>query len=194
MINETKHCLKNVTNFEGRDARQTFWFYVLFLVLLQFAISMLAAIPTMASAIGSSFEAAQAGMDPERMEARIMAEMAGSLGTMMWVGIASSVAITLLFVAAFVRRLHDAGYTGWLVLVPVVIQVLAMYAQVDQTAQLQEIFASGTSPEQMQAMQLEATSNPLNYISWLGYLFVIVFGVFKSQPGPNRYGEPAKPL
>lgn len=194
MINETKHCLKNVTNFEGRDARQTFWFYVLFLVLLQFAISMLAAIPTMASAIGSSFEAAQAGMDPERMEARIMAEMAGSLGTMMWVGIASSVAITLLFVAAFVRRLHDAGYTGWLVLVPVVIQALAMYAQVDQTAQLQEIFASGASPEQMQAMQLEATSNPLNYISWLGYLFVIVFGVFKSQPGPNRYGEPAKPL
>ena len=194
MINETKHCLKNVTNLEGRDARQTFWFYVLFLVLLQFAISMLAAIPTMASAIGSSFEAAQAGMDPERMEARIMAEMAGSLGTMMWVGIASSVAITLLFVAAFVRRLHDAGYTGWLVLVPVVIQALAMYAQVDQTAQLQEIFASGASPEQMQAMQLEATSNPLNYISWLGYLFVIVFGVFKSQPGPNRYGEEPKPL
>lgn len=194
MINETKHCLKNVTNFEGRDARQTFWFYVLFLVLVQFAIGIIAAIPSMASAVGSSFEAAQSGMDPDRMEARIMAEMAGSLGTMMWIGVATSATITLLFVAAFVRRLHDAGYTGWLALVPVVIQVIAIYGQIDQTAQLQEIFTSGASPEQMQAMQIEASSNPLNYISWLGYLFVVVFGVFKSQPGPNRYGEPPKPL
>ncbi len=194
MINETKHCLKNVTNFEGRDARQTFWFYVLFLVLLQFAISLLSAIPSMASAVGSTFEAAQSGMDPDRMEARIMAEMAGSLETMMWIGVATSAIITLLFVAAFVRRLHDAGYTGWLALVPVAIQVVAMYISFDQTAALMDVFTSGASPERMQQMQYEVTSNGLNYISWLGYLFVIIFGVFKSQPGPNRFGEPPKPL
>ncbi|MEL1250288.1 DUF805 domain-containing protein [Aurantiacibacter gilvus] len=194
MINETKYCLKNVTNFEGRDARQTFWFYVLFLVLLQFAIGLLSAIPSMASAFGSSLEAAQSGMDMERVQARMMAEMANSLGTMMWIGVATSAIITLLFVAAFVRRLHDAGYSGWLALVPVVIQVMAIYGQIDQADQLQQIFTSGASPQQMQAMQMEVSSNPVNYISWLGYLFVIVFGVFKSQPGPNRYGEPPQPL
>lgn len=194
MITETKHCLTNLGNFQGRDARQTFWFYVLFLVLVNFAIGIVSAIPTMASAIGSSFEAAQSGMDEDRLQARIMAEMADSLDTMMWIGVATTTVMTVLFAAAFVRRLHDSGKPGWLALVPVVIQAVAIFTSIDQAGALKEIYTSGASLEQMEQMQFDLTSNPLNYLSYLGYLFVIVFGVMKSTPGPNRYGEQPQPL
>ena len=34
MLGAIKYNLANLTNFSGRDARQTFWYYVLFLVII----------------------------------------------------------------------------------------------------------------------------------------------------------------
>lgn len=189
MIRETKHGLANVGNFNGRDARQTFWFYVLFLVLVQFAVGLLIAIPAMVSAVGTTMDAAQAGADPEAVQAQMMAEMGAQMGSMMWLSIGLSVLMTVLFVAAFVRRLHDGGFTGWIAVIPVAIQAFAVYYSIEQTAQMQEIFTSGVDLVEMQRMQAEITSNPLNYLSYLGYLVVIGFGIIKSQDGPNQYGE-----
>lgn len=194
MIAETKHCLKNVTNFQGRDARQTFWFYVLFLVLLNFAIGIISAIPTMVSAVGSSIDAAQSGASQQEMEAAILAETASSLGSLMWISVTTKAATAALFVSAFARRLHDGGFTGWIAAVPVLLQAAAIYISFGQTAQLQEIFTSGVDMAEMQRMQAEITSDPLNYLTWIGYLVVIGFGVIKSQQGPNRFAEPPQPL
>jgi uncharacterized membrane protein YhaH (DUF805 family) len=49
---------------------------------------------------------------------------------------------------------------------------------------------SASSAAELQAMQGDIASNPLNYIGWLGYLIVIGFGLLKSQSGANKYGPP----
>ena len=46
MLPAVKYSIANVTNFAGRDARQTFWYYVLFLFLVQIEISVVAVEPS----------------------------------------------------------------------------------------------------------------------------------------------------
>lgn len=57
MLGAVKYNLANLANFKGRDARQTFWYYVLFLVIVQFAVSMVFTIPMYVSMFTGVFEA-----------------------------------------------------------------------------------------------------------------------------------------
>ena len=45
MLKAIKHGLGNLLNFGGRDARQAFWYYVLFVYLVMTAISMIVIVP-----------------------------------------------------------------------------------------------------------------------------------------------------
>lgn len=189
MIQETKHCLSHLTDFQGRDPRQTFWFYVLALVLLQILIGIVASIPMIVSMFNSIFDAAQSGADPADMEVQMMTEVSGWLGPMAWVSAAGSVLTVLLFVAAFVRRLHDAGFSGYWAAIPIVTQAAAVAFSISQIGEMQRIFATVSDPVEMQQLQNDLATDPMHSIAYIGYLAVIVFGVLKSQQGPNRYGE-----
>ena len=57
MLNAIKYNLSNLTNFEGRDARQTFWYYVLIIVVVQYAIQIFASIPMYVSMFSNMFAA-----------------------------------------------------------------------------------------------------------------------------------------
>jgi uncharacterized membrane protein YhaH (DUF805 family) len=63
MLGAIKYNLANLFNVSGRDARQTFWYYVLAIVVLHIAASMAISIPMMATAMASAFEAANAAAD-----------------------------------------------------------------------------------------------------------------------------------
>lgn len=190
MIESVKYNLSNLTNFEGRDARQTFWFYVLFLIILQFVASLIVSIPMMVGMFQGAFEAARSGADPQQLNAAMFEQLEGSLKTQIWISVILGVLSVLLFVAAFVRRLHDSGKPGWLALLAIGPYLAALAINVSS---FDKIMAStreamtATDPNQAMAMQSELYAYSI--LPWIGYLVVIAFGVMKSDEGANKYGE-----
>ena len=116
MLGAIKYNLANLANPAGRDARQTFWYYMLFLVITQVVVSTIAAMPMYIAMFGGAIDAAQSGANEQEMNALMFANMRGHLHTQMWVGAVMGLIMAALFSAAFVRRLHDSGKPGWLLL------------------------------------------------------------------------------
>ena len=186
--------LRNIGNFSGRDARQTFWYFVLFVYIVGFAISMLASMPMMGQMFSGMFaQIKSAPQDPATTQAAMTASMTQAMvhwmPTMMWVGAGVIVFKVVLLGASFVRRLHDSGLPGWIAAIPVVLEA-AVLAQMP--GQLAKIVAM------MQQMQADPASNPMvgaqtniggAVLGWLAILIVIVCAVRKSSDGANRYGE-----
>ena len=44
--------------------------------------------------------------------------------------------------------------------------------------------------QEAQELQAEMMAEPLNWVSWISVVVVVVFGVMKTQEGTNQYGEP----
>lgn len=189
MLDLIKYNLSNITNFSGRDARPTFWWYVLFLVVLQFIIGMVATLPLIISTMGSAFEAAQTGVGTTQMEAQMMIEMADSIGTSMWISVITTVATALLLLASFVRRLHDAGFSGAIAAIPMITQAASVWASIDSIDAVKELLRGASSAVELQQLQDGITLSWVNYVGWIGLLIVIGFGIMKSQEGPNMHGE-----
>lgn len=189
MLEAIKYNLSNLTNFHGRDARATFWWYVLFLVVAQFVVGMIASLPLVISTMGSAYDAAQSGVDAAQMEAQMMAGMADSIGTSMWISAFTAIATALLLLASFVRRLHDAGFSGYLAAIPMITQATSFWASIDSIDAVKELMRSAGSAVELQQMQSEITLSWVNYVGWAGFLVVIGFGIIKSQDGANQYGE-----
>lgn len=107
-----KHGFSNLTNFKGRDTRSEFWWYSLFLTLLSIPVTIIIMIigaAALAPVIGS--------IDPDTGE--IGNEAAGgfvaAMGVIYGLTFLFGIAVFFLLLAAWVRRLHDAGYSGhWL--------------------------------------------------------------------------------
>lgn len=191
MIEAIKYNLANLTNFEGRESRPTFWWYVLFLIVVQYVISFIATVPMVFGAMGSAFDAVQSGASEQTMQADMFSAMADSMRTVMWVGVVLGVIAALMIVAAFVRRLHDSGRSGYWAIIPMVTQAIAMIASVRMMGQIEEIFTTAISsdPAQLQQMQADLMLQSGGWVGYIGYLVVIVFGVWSSDPGPNKYGD-----
>ena len=116
--------------------------------------------------------------------------MAPHMVTMMWVSGGIKLLMTALVAAAFVRRLHDSNSSGWWAALAVGAQVvtvaiaLSMVGNIEGT--MAAIASSGdTSPAVLQQVEISR----LSLLGWIAPLIMLVFGVMKSSPGPNRYGE-----
>ena len=189
MINSVRYNLSSLTDFSGRDARQTFWFYILFVFVVQYAIGIAVALPMIVSIFTTTFDAVSSGADPDTLSAEMLEGMTGYLELQMWVSAIVSLVAVLLVVAAFVRRLHDAGFSGWIAAIPVATQIFSVGYSIVMFDEIMAIAAESmnpANPANPAAMQIEA--HPLSLVGWVGYLVVIGFGVLKSQHGPNRYG------
>jgi uncharacterized membrane protein YhaH (DUF805 family) len=131
MFEAIKHGLGNLLNFNGRDARQAFWYYVLFVYLITLAISAIVAVPMVLQGVMSGIQqgmaAGQSG-DPVAAQATtetaINRTMTDTMVSMMWVGSATNLLMLLALAASFVRRLHDSDLTGWWALIPGAIMAL----------------------------------------------------------------------
>lgn len=190
MLGAIKYNLANLTNFSGRDARQTFWYYVLALVVLQFVVGIAVAIPMYVAIFNSVFDAIANGADPDMATASMMADMSEHLSFQVLASAAVSIFTTLLFVAAFVRRLHDAGFSGWIALIPVATQMFSViysYMMLDQVMEAMVMAADPANQANAYAAQLEVA--PWSVVGYIGYIVVIIFGSLKSQNGPNQYGD-----
>jgi uncharacterized membrane protein YhaH (DUF805 family) len=190
MIAETKYCLANLTNFQGRDSRPTFWWYVLAIVLVQIVLGIVIAVPMMGGMVTSMIDAAQQGTDPQTAQAMAMGRMLSSMQDWVAYGAGLSVISIALFAAAFVRRLHDSGKPGWIVWIPiattVISQGLGLLYMGDAMAAMQAAMSSG-DVDAMTGVQRDMQL--YSSVGYLGYLVVILFGVMDSTPGPNKYGD-----
>ena len=114
--------------------------------------------------------------DPRAM-AEMMRNMAGSLETQAWIGVAISLIGLFLLTASFVRRLRDAGLPVLIAIIPVIATLIAAYASVAGVEQMQQLMMSGD----VQAMDEAATKPDLGLVAYVGYLVVIVCGVLPSR-------------
>ncbi len=175
-----KHCLANLTNFQGRDSRSTFWWWVLVVVILNFGISMISGLVFTVSSMSGAMQSMGSGADPEQMQVEIMQAMAGSLGIQTWIGVAISILGLLLIIAAFVRRLNDANLPSLIAIIPIVTTLAGAYFSVNFVDELSEVMASGN----LEAVEeLSTTSGLWGSLSWLGYLVVIVCGLIPGKEG-----------
>ena len=191
MLGSIKYNLRNLTNFNGRDARQTFWYFVLFIAILRWIAGSIIAVPMMVKMFGTMFSSIKQGARPETMEAmqgQINGQMVAMMQDMVGVSIAIGVVSGLLLLAALVRRLHDSELSGWWAAAPAVLYVAALGmipAQIHQAAEILQ--TAGTKPLNPAAMIQQQGGIAL--VAWIPLIMVILIGVRKSTPGPNRFGE-----
>lgn len=183
--------LRNLTNFSGRDARQTFWYYVLAIVILRFVASMAISIPMMAGMFSGVMTSAQNGVSPDAMSAQMVGSIGGYLPMMMWTGLVAGVLSSVLLVASFVRRLHDSGLSGWWALMPLAIYAAVLARMPGQIARAVEVMnslaaAPGARPDPTAMMRDQGVWPLLAYVP---LLMIIYGGVRSSSSGPNRFGD-----
>ncbi|MAS84463.1 MAG: DUF805 domain-containing protein [Erythrobacteraceae bacterium] len=173
-----KHGFANLTNFSGRDSRSLFWWWVLLIVVVTFALSFISGIVFMAGSMGGAFQAGAAGVDQQQIQAEMMRNMAGSLETQAWIGVAISVLGLFLLIASFVRRLRDAGLPVLIAIIPVITTTIAAYASVSAVDEIRELMMSDNA----QALNEAATSGSgLGLVAYIGYLVVIICGLIPTR-------------
>ncbi|WP_395333255.1 DUF805 domain-containing protein [Novosphingobium sp. BL-8H] len=188
MLGSIKYNLSNLLNFKGRDARQTFWFYVLFLFIIQYAAGMLISMPMMGGMMRGAFSAAQQGASETELQARMMAQMAGYMRTSMTLSAVVSVIAGLLLLAAFMRRLHDSNRPGWIALIALALSFASkalIWSKMDEIIGAMSRM-SEADPAGILGFQSKFVGASL--MGWAALLIVIVFGVWPSTPSANRYG------
>jgi uncharacterized membrane protein YhaH (DUF805 family) len=197
MLDAIKHGLAGLINFNGRDARQAFWYYVLFIYVLTMAISMVVVLPMtiqiVISGMKRGIESAR-GQDPVLAQAAVEAAMRSSMSeifpVMMWVGLASAVIMLVGLSAAVVRRLHDSDLSGYWALIPAACQAVSIVSMPSQMAKVQEAmqmvdFAKPTARFEM----MQGSMTGASLLGWVAIAAVIAMGVRKSTLGPNRFGD-----
>lgn len=191
MWGAVKHALANLTNPNGRDARQTFWYWVLAVFVVRYAVGMIVSFPMTVKIMNMTMQTVASGKpdDVAVMQSRMMAMMAEDISRMVWIGVAISLVSMLLLVCSMVRRLHDSNLSGWLVLVPgglYAIAVAQQPRQIEATVNLLKSMKPGAPPDISQMMQAQSG---LGLLAWVAIALVIWIGVRDSDEGPNRYGD-----
>jgi len=184
-----RYHFKHLLVFYGRDARQTFWYWFLFLFIVNMAASLVMTLPMTLDAMVAGYDAAKGG-DEVAAQAAMMSQMATMMKRIIVFSIAMGVVNLMLMAAPLVRRMHDSGNTGLWAIVAGAIYLLSLgrtWSQADRAVALMRRMAAAHDPQTMIGMQSQ-----LAWESLLGYvplIIVIGFGLLKSTPGPNRYGE-----
>lgn len=187
MLDSIKHCLRNLFNFTGRDARQTFWYYVLFVYIVTTVVSMLAMIPALVDMFANIMNVAAAGGSPELAQQTIASSMTGLFGSVGWMSMVVGGSFIALLAASLVRRLHDSDMSGWWALAPAGLQAYGIVQMPAQMAAMAAVMADPAAMNDPTAMY--RAQGTAGLIGWAAIGLVIWFGVRKSSPGPNQYGD-----
>lgn len=192
MFESIRHNLSNLTNFSGRDSRSTFWFYVLFLVVIQMVITYGLSIVAGGAMMVDVFQSARGGADEAAIHHQVIAKMAGLIRMTMWTSALLSFLMTLLLAASFTRRLHDSGKSGWIAAFVVVLQLVSIVLTIGTIGEIVSYIGS-LKFDDPAAMQAAVQAHQGKYaaqgpLGWVPLLIVIVFGVWPSTDGDNRFG------
>lgn len=189
MLEAIKYNLAHLTDFTGREGRKSFWLWLLAVALINVVVTVgLSAVLT-ADALSAAMAAAK-GNDPAAIEAAVMRQMLPNMPMIVWSSIALSALNAVLLGAAFVRRLHDGGFTGWLVLLPLAFLVAAAVFSLQQLVHIEDLVRAAMDAQTSGDLSaLEQGAGWQGLIGWVPLLIVAGFGALKSQPQANRWGE-----
>lgn len=191
MLDAVKYGLANLFNLQGRDARQTFWYFVLLVFIVRTVLGIVVAVPMVIHMFGSIVELAKtgAGADPAYMQSRVMASLVDDLPRIMWISIVIGILSGVAVLPSLVRRLHDSDLSGWWAALPGVLYLAGMLnapAAMQRSIKTMLTMDPAHPPSQLQMMQNQGL---LGLIGYVALALVIYAGVRKSTPGPNRYGD-----
>ncbi|GAA4643790.1 hypothetical protein GCM10023115_17500 [Pontixanthobacter gangjinensis] len=197
MFRSIGYNLKHLLDFKGRDGRTVFWFYFLFVVLLNVIILIATVAPAFLSIIGEiAATGAQTG-NSAALEAAALEKMIG-IGlptTLVKTSLAIAAMNIILLSASFVRRAHDSGLPGMLLVIPLGLQLVWMYFSYSQLGGLDKTMRAAIEAREANletGVQVGMIAQDL--LGWLAVLIVIVIGILKTQQGSNQYGEAAQQL
>ena len=191
MIEAIRYNITRLFDFSGREGRRLFWFWALLVIVVNFIVNIGVSASVTAGAVGSAMNAG-AGADPAAVEAAVMQQVIDAAPMMVQVGLVLGIANVVLLGAAFVRRLHDAGFTGLIALIPLAAMVVSTWLAFRQIDDLERIMR-----EAMQAgadggaAALQSSAGWQALIGWIPLICLVGFGILKSQPAANKWGEPA---
>jgi uncharacterized membrane protein YhaH (DUF805 family) len=196
MLAAIKHGLGNLFNFQGRDARQAFWYYVLFVYLITMAIGMAVSIPMSTQAVMTGVQQGMANAgNPDRAaadaaaQAAIASSMHDYMPIMVGVGFVSAAILLVGLAAAIVRRLHDADLSGYWALLPLGLQAINLALIPAQLGKL-ETMVTAQFNDPLAAFKMYDGVTGLGAVAgWTAIIIVIVLGTRKSTEGPNRFGD-----
>lgn len=189
MLTAIKYNLAHLTDFHGRDARPTFWYYVLFLVLVQIALSFVVSVPLTGAMVGDAVTAARDGVAEAEVQARMMERVSGMMRASMWLSAVLTVLTTALLIASFTRRLHDSGKPGWIAGATALLQLGSLALTIASLDEMIAVTASAQSGDLSALQGLQGKLMLQSLLGWAATLALVVFGVWPSTPGENRYGS-----
>ncbi|MXO90252.1 DUF805 domain-containing protein [Pontixanthobacter aquaemixtae] len=187
--------LKRLFDVKGRDGRRTFLLYALAVVLLNILVMLAVIFPAMAAVFTEVSSAAKSG--PEAIEAAALDAMIqrGVPGTMVRTSLALGLLNIILLSAAFVRRSHDSGLPGLILVVPLAIHLVWMFFAFRQVDGLSSSMRAAADIKQAGGgAGLQTAMIAQDAIGWVAVLTVLAIGMIKSQPSPNQYGDVPAPL
>lgn len=111
-----------------------------------------------------------------------------------------SLAIFIPTLAVGVRRFHDINRTGWWIVFPMVVLIIAMvvFFSINGSSfvsNMQSFANIGANPTPEQSMAVMAAFAPMwwVFLAWFAAALVtFVFNVLDGTPGPNRFGPDPK--
>lgn len=140
--------------------------------------------------IGDAMRSADGSGD---IAGQMNARMVSMIGPQMVFTAVLSFTMMLLLAAAFVRRLHDGGFSGWIALIPaslVTASLLLAYRDLDE---IRAAVAAAGSGEQLEIAAHSFTSVWQIILGWLPYIIFAVLGAWPSQKRENRWGPYVPP-
>jgi len=184
-----RYHFKHLLAFYGRDSRQTFWYWFLLLFIVNIAVSLVTSMPMTMDAVTAGYDAVKGG-DEVAAQTAMLSQMAVSMKRVIMVSLAVGVINVMLIAAPLIRRMHDSGNTGLWAIVAGVIYLLSLgltWSRADEAVALMRRVAAASNPQMVLGMQPKFGLNSL--LEYIPLIVVLGFGLLKSTPGPNRYGE-----
>ena len=182
--------LARYADFNGRSRRSEYWLWALFMFLLNIAMSIVQ-FAVIGAIAGSAHDATQAGPG-------------AAMGPVLIVNLIKFIVFLGLLVptvAVAVRRMHDINRTGWWIVFPSVVGLIAMVVVfslngADFIQQISKLAAAQNShdPKALIAMFMSM----MRLIMWIALptfaakVVTFVFRVTEGTQGANRYGPDPK--
>ena len=163
--------LKRYVDFQGRSRRTEFWLWFVFQLIVAIIFGILK------SALGT-----------------------GSANFVQLLNTIFSLAILLPSLAVGVRRFHDTNRTGWWIVLPLVVFIVAFIIYLATSgagafAFFEKLGTYGSTPTEQQSMEIVRTMMPMLWVFlawWAASLVTFVFCVLDGTPGTNRFGPDPK--
>ncbi|KHK91486.1 DUF805 domain-containing protein [Novosphingobium malaysiense] len=193
MLEAIRYNLTNLANISGRDSRSTFWFYVLFLMIVYAVISFGLSFVAGGALVMDAVHSARGGADDAAIQQHVISRMGNMIRISMWGSAIMYFLMTMLLAASFTRRLHDSNRPGWIAGAAVALQLLSIaltIGMIGEMASFVETLKPGDAAAMQAAIQAHRTKYALSgLLSWLPLLLVVVFGIWPSSDGDNLYGQ-----